>query len=233
MTKAANLANLASNTNFGILNIVRGGTGLGEFTGNGILVYEGGDSLRLSYANTNYGGTGLTSFEQDGALYAVNTTTLVSGTLPVVSGGTGANTLANNALVVGRGVDPVYTISPGAANNILMSDGTRWNSNTISDISGRLEFLGGAQAWSNVTATRSVNTEYTNDTGKPIMVSVIAFSSSSGTKLAMNVGSVNISNTSIATQTQTISTVVPSGDTYMIYTTNTSTTIVNSWAELR
>lgn len=233
MTKAANLANLASNTNFGILNIVRGGTGLGEFTGNGILVYEGGDSLRLSYANTNYGGTGLTSFEQDGALYAVNTTTLVSGTLPVVSGGTGANTLANNALVVGRGVDPVYTISPGPLNNILMSDGTRWNSNTLSDISGRLEFLGGAQSWSNVTATRSVNTEYTNDTGKPIMVSVIAFSSSSDTKLAMNVGSVNISNTSIATQTQTISTVVPSGDTYMIYTTNTSTTIVNSWAELR
>ena len=47
MTKAANLANLASNTNFGILNIVRGGTGLGEFTGSGILVYEGGDALKL------------------------------------------------------------------------------------------------------------------------------------------------------------------------------------------
>lgn len=232
MTKAANLANLASNTNYGILNVVRGGTGVGEFNKFGILVYEGGDALKLSYANTSYGGTGMTSFVQDGALYAVNTTTLVCGTLPVVSGGTGVNNLANNSIVVGRGVDPVYTISPGSANNILMSDGTRWNSNTISDIASRLEFLGGAQAWNNVTASRAVNTQYTNETGKPIMVSVVAYSSTVGAKLALNVGGVMIANTSISTQTQTVSTVVPSGDTYMVYATSAGTT-VNSWSELR
>jgi hypothetical protein len=233
MTKAANLANLASNTNFGILNIVRGGTGLGSFSNFGILVYEGGDSLQLQVANTSYGGTGLTSFTPDGAMYALDANTLTTGTLPVLSGGTGANTLANNALVVGRGIDPVYTISPGVANNILVSDGTIWRANTLSQVSAALEFLGGDQEWSNVTATRAVNTEYTNETGKPITISVIAYANTANVRIASNVGSVNIANTSIANTTQTIQMIVPSGRTYMIRTTNTSVTTINSWAELR
>lgn len=233
MTKAANLANLASNTNFGILNIVRGGTGLGTFIGTGILAYQGGDSLTLTIANTNFGGTGLTSFTPDGAMYALDANTLTTNTLPVLSGGTGATNLANNALVVGRGVDPVYTIEPGAANNILVSDGTRWQANSLSEVSEALEFLGGAQEWSNVTASRSVNTEYTNETGKPIIVSVIAYANTANVRIAANVGTVNIANTLIANTTQTIQVLVPSGRTYMIRTTNTSNTTINSWAELR
>jgi hypothetical protein len=233
MTKAANLANLASNTNFGILNIVRGGTGLGSFPNFGVLIYEGGDSLRLQVANTTYGGTGLTSFTPDGAVYALDANTLTTGTLPVVSGGTGANVLANNSLIVGRGFDPVDTISPGAANNILVSDGTVWRANTLSQVSAALEFLGGDQEWSNVTATRAVNTEYTNETGKPITISVIAYANTANVRIASNVGSVNIANTSIANTTQTIQMIVPSGRTYMIRTTNTSVTTINSWAELR
>jgi hypothetical protein len=233
MTKAANLANLASNTNYGILNIVRGGTGLGTFNTSGILVYEGGDSLTLSIANTNYGGTGLTSFTPDGAMYALNANTLTTGTLPVVSGGTGKVSLANNALVVGQGFDPVYTIAPSTANNVLMSNGTRWVSNTLTQLVSGLDVLGGAQVWSSVVGSRSVNTSYTNSTGKPIMVSVVAYSSAAGTKLAANVDAVTIANTSIATQTQTIQLIVPNGSTYMIYTTSSGTTTVNSWAELR
>ena len=233
MTKAANLANLASNTNFGILNIVRGGTGLGTFNTSGILVYEGGDALSLSIANTNYGGTGLTTFTPDGAMYALNANTLTTGTLPVVSGGTGSASLANNALVVGRGFDPVYTIAPSTANNVLMSNGTRWVSNTLTQLVSGLDVLGGAQAWSDVAGSRSVNTSYNNSTGKPITVSVIAYSNTAGVRIASNVDSVSIANTSIANTTQTIQMIVPNGSTYMIYTTNTSVTTVNSWAELR
>jgi hypothetical protein len=233
MTKAANLANLASNTNFGILNIVRGGTGLGSFPNFGVLIYEGGDSLRLQVANTTYGGTGLTSFTPDGAVYALDANTLTTGTLPVVSGGTGATVLANNSLIVGRGFDPVDTISPGAANNILVSDGTVWRANTLSQVSAALEFLGGDQEWSNVTGARVVNTQYTNETGKPITVSVIAYANTGNVRIASNVGSVNIANTLIANTTQTIQMIVPSGRTYMIRTTNTSVTTINSWAELR
>lgn len=233
MTKAANLANLASNTNYGILNIVRGGTGLGTFSGSGILVYEGGDSLKLSYANTNYGGTGLISFTPGGAMYALNANTLTTGTLPVVSGGTGSVSLANNALVVGHGLDPVYTINPGSANNVLMSDGTMWHSNSLSTLVASLNVLGGAQVWTDVSGSRSLGTQYTNSTGKPITVSVASYSSAAGTKLSANVGTVTVATKTIANTTQTITTIVPDGTTYMISTTSSGTTTVNSWAELR
>lgn len=158
MTKAANLANLASNTNFGILNIYRGGTGVGEFDKSGVLFYDGtGSSLQLGvtpvsaggtgmttfpvntaiYANstnsltagvlpTQGGGTGMATFNTAGALYALDSNTLTTGTLPTISGGTGNLGLANNALLVGHGFDPIQTIAPGAANNVLISDGTQW-----------------------------------------------------------------------------------------------------------
>lgn len=233
MTKAANLANLASNTNFGVLNINRGGTGLGTFTGSGLLVYEGGDSLSLSTAKTNYGGTGLASFNIAGAMYAVTANTLTTGTLPVLSGGTGTTSLANNALVVGRGLDPVYTISPGVANTMLISDGTRWVTNTSSQIFSGVNALGGTQLWSNVTASRAINTSYTNSTGKPIVVSVIILANSS-TTIASNVGTINIANTVLTNAIRTtIQTIVPNGNTYMIFTPNISATSVSSWTELR
>ena len=233
MTKAANLANLASNTNFGVLNINRGGTGLSAFSGSGILVYEGGDSLRLTTANTNYGGTGLASFNIAGAMYAVSADALTTGTLPVLSGGTGTTLLANNALVVGRGTDPVYTIVPGLANTMLISDGTRWVTNTSSQIFSGINAIGGTQFWSNVTASRTINTSYTNSTGKPIVVSVIVYANSS-TTISSNVDTINIANTVLTSATKTtIQTIVPNGNTYMIFTPNISATSVSSWTELR
>lgn len=76
--------------------------------------------------NTSNGGTGLTSFSTNGALYATDTETLTTGTLPVYVGGTGVNSLTPNAVVIGNGDEPVNTVSPGVANNILVSDGTNW-----------------------------------------------------------------------------------------------------------
>jgi len=158
MTKAANLANLASNTNFGILNIYRGGTGVGRFDNPGVLYYDGtstslivgltpvaaggtgmntfpintaiyansANSLTAGVLPTRGGGTGMASFNTAGALYALNANTLTTGTLPVLSGGTGHDNLANNCLLIGHGFNPVNTIAPGAANNVLISDGTHW-----------------------------------------------------------------------------------------------------------
>lgn len=52
----------------------------------------------------------------------------VAGTLPVANGGTGAATIAANAVVLGNGTDAVQTVAPGAAGNVLQSDGTTWAS---------------------------------------------------------------------------------------------------------
>jgi len=129
MTKAANLANLASNTNFGILNIWRGGTGRGAYHANGALHFTTGNNIiQVGTLPTNVGGTGLASFNIGGALYATSNNTLTSNTLPVTSGGTGGSELANGCILIGRGLNPVDTIAPGSPNNVIISDGTKWYS---------------------------------------------------------------------------------------------------------
>jgi hypothetical protein len=85
-----------------------------------------GTVILTGTVNTSNGGTGLTSFTANGALYATSTSALASGTLPVAAGGTGATTLTANSVVLGNGTNPVQTVAPGTANNILVSDGTQW-----------------------------------------------------------------------------------------------------------
>jgi hypothetical protein len=83
--------------------------------------------------NTANGGTGLTEFNDNGALYATSSSTLTTGTLPVVSGGTGVATIPANNVILGSDTDAVHTVAPGTANNILVSDGTTWVSAPATD----------------------------------------------------------------------------------------------------
>jgi hypothetical protein len=56
----------------------------------------------------------------------IDLTTKVTGILPVANGGTGADTLTANSLLVGAGTDAVTFIAPGTTGNILTSNGTTW-----------------------------------------------------------------------------------------------------------
>lgn len=60
----------------------------------------------------------------------IGLTTHVTGTLPVLNGGTGANSLPANALLVGNGTATVQTIAAGSAGDVLESTGTGWASTT-------------------------------------------------------------------------------------------------------
>lgn len=55
-------------------------------------------------------------------------TSIVTGTLPVGNGGTGANTLASNSVILGNGTAAVQTVAPGASGNVLTSNGSTWSS---------------------------------------------------------------------------------------------------------
>lgn len=55
----------------------------------------------------------------------VNVST-ASGTLPVGNGGTGATTLAANAVILGNGGSAVQTVAPSTIGNVLVSNGTTW-----------------------------------------------------------------------------------------------------------
>ena len=52
----------------------------------------------------------------------------LTGAVPVANGGTGAITIAANAVVLGNGTSAVQTVAPGTAGNVLTSNGTTWTS---------------------------------------------------------------------------------------------------------
>lgn len=161
--------------------------------------------------------------------------------LSVADGGTGKSTLALNNVLLGNGTAAVKEVAPGTAGNLLTSDGTEWKS-TAAPNTG----IGNGQTWQNLTSTRAVNTNYTNSTGKPIMV-VVSLSSTNGggtggaTTATALVGGVNVayglnSDSSGFYQTPiSLSFIVPTGAVYRINTTADAGTSVgvSLWSELR
>ena len=110
-------------------------------------------------------------------------------------------------------------------NNVLF-DGT-------SDIN--LPLLGYGQTWQDVTSSRSSGSTYTNNTGKPIMISIIATGRDATVQIY-------IDSLLVAKQTDiydgqsnasTCSTIVPPGSTYRVISANKWGTSISSWAELR
>jgi len=76
-----------------------------------------------------YGGTGLTTFTgANNALYSTSSSALTAGTLPVAAGGTGSASLTANNVLLGNGTSALQVVAPGAAGNILKSNGTTWTS---------------------------------------------------------------------------------------------------------
>jgi hypothetical protein len=49
-----------------------------------------------------------------------------NATLPVANGGTGANTLTSNNVILGNGTSAVQFVAPGTSSNVLTSNGTTW-----------------------------------------------------------------------------------------------------------
>ena len=92
-------------------------------------------------------------------------------------------------------------------------------------------FLGQGQTWQDVTNQRVKDIQYTNNTGKPIGVSIEAERSSSTTNMIFSVDGTEISNVQNGTAENTVLYgIVPSGSTYKF--TGAITTLTK-WFELR
>ncbi|WP_082143197.1 phage tail protein [Pseudomonas fildesensis] len=94
--------------------------------------------------------------------------------------------------------------------------------------------LGIGQAWQDVTASRAWATTYTNNTGKPIQVNVVARDPVAGNfSISLYVGGVKIAETYLSASSQNwVSGIVPPGATYRAERQDTNDTIT-TWAELR
>ena len=111
------------------------------------------------------------------------TVTGLATDLAVADGGTGASTLAANAVLLGNGTSALQTVAPSTSGNLLTSNGTTWQS------VARTPVLGEGQSWA--TLTLANNTNYTNSTSKPIMINVF-FSDGGATQSLAYVDSVQV-----------------------------------------
>ena len=58
----------------------------------------------------------------------INGSAITTGTVGVSVGGTGANTLTANNVILGNGTSAVQFVAPGSSGNVLTSNGTTWTS---------------------------------------------------------------------------------------------------------
>jgi hypothetical protein len=143
----------------------------------------------------------------------------LSGAVPVANGGTGRNTLSANQLLTGNGTSPINSIAAGSSGNVLTSNGSQWLSQTP-------QIIGVGQTWQDQSGIKSVNTTYTNTTGKPIMVSVSQ--ASTGQQNFYINGNYFAQISQNSNNSSAFGFIVPDGDTYRIDTNQPS-----YWWELR
>lgn len=96
------------------------------------------------------------------------------------------------------------------------------------------QMFGVAQSWVNVTALRVSTGSYTNNTGRPIMISVTVRDSGSSSPLAIYIGGVLVvyfgDLAGSENGYQNITLVVPSGQSYQV---NSYSNPITLWTELR
>jgi hypothetical protein len=96
--------------------------------------------------------------------------------------------------------------------------------------------LGWGQTWQDVVGSRALGSDYTNSTGKPIMVSVSITGSPNNGVVSMTVNGViigyqGVQSVASAVMTATISAIVPPGAVYRADNYNGAS--LNTWVELR
>ena len=141
--------------------------------------------------------------------------------LSVAQGGIGVATLTDKDVLIGNGTGAVQGVSPGASGNVLTSNGTAWESATP------IQHIGTGQTWQDVSGSRSKNVEYTNSTGRAIMVAICSYAASN---IDILCDGVVIGTTSAASERETTSFIVPPGSTYKW---DSASGTISSWAELR
>jgi hypothetical protein len=96
---------------------------LAAVSSNGMLARSASNTIT---PRTITAGTNIDVANGDGS--AGNPTISLTGIVAVSNGGTGANTLAANAVIIGNGTSAVQSVAPSTSGNILSSNGTNWTS---------------------------------------------------------------------------------------------------------
>jgi microcystin-dependent protein len=208
-------------TNTGVLRLTAGtGITLSSGTGNvTISSADAGISLRA--------GQGI-SISTAGNVYTITNTVnqnpVVAGPGVTVQNATGGALVSANvrSIIAGSGIN----VSESTTGNFVIN-------NTVTGAG-----LGYDQSWQDVKNSRAFNTNYTNDTGKPIMVSVSVTQTATAfayTQVRAFVNDLVIADNTATSAGSVVSSgvqfIVPPGATYRIQRVNN--TNIKIWTELR
>ena len=171
------------------------------------------------------------------AISAKNADNLSSGTVPSarISGSytsiTGVGTLAAGS-IPGSLISGAVSSATNATNATNVS-GT--GTVTVANLATAAKPVGAGQTWQDVTASRAINVTYTNDTGRPIMMSTYAYY---GTNqyIELQVDGISVALAGWSSFAGgyvggTVSAIVPAGSSYIAVSTGVS--VIQKWAELR
>lgn len=141
--------------------------------------------------------------------------------------GDNADTSKNFIISVPATPDGTLSIARESGGSVVEIDANGKVTCTLAD---NLLPLGVGQTWQNVTASRSINTTYTNTTGRPIMVSVRSSVDDGYSQLTVGGVVLAISGNTVGTgnNQHTVCAIVPNGASYSY-----SGSAIALWAELR
>jgi hypothetical protein len=94
-------------------------------------------------------------------------------------------------------------------------------------------FANVAQAWTNVTGSRALDTEYTNTTSKPISVTIAVNTTGVSAQIFLKVDGIPVATGFNSAQSQLGPVLVPPGSTYEAETINSPDGTINFWSEYR
>ena len=142
-------------------------------------------------------------------------------------------TIGDNQLTSGVGTSANQIVKLDGSAKLPAVDGSQLT-NLPTHTAGTLS-IGVGQSWTDVTSSRAFSTDYTNNTGKPIMVTFVA-TTTTGDSVEPRVGGVGLGHvyTNVSSGREMSSFIVPDNTVYQIYANVGSTTpALVKWVELR
>lgn len=216
------------------------GTGNKTFTVQAGLGHVVGMPVRYAFDDTNYMDGVIVSYDSGTGVEVVNFTAIVgSGThasWSVSLGSTGDFVSKAGGAFLGAvtGIINPYDFATWDGSAKFVTEGAQQSiNNTVIQVQQlSTTMLGGTeQSWQDVLASRAVDTVYTNNTGRPILVSVSTTANATGAACQLTVDSVIVASQVISSSTSSrlnVQAIVPDGSTYE-YTSRSP----SYWAELR
>lgn len=195
-------------------------------TGSGALVFATSPTLVTPVLGTPSSGT-LTSCT------GLPLTTGVTGTLAVANGGTGVTTSTGSGNVVLSTSPTLVTPNLGTPSTLVGTNitGTAAGLSIGGNAATASNAIGYNQTWQDVSASRASGTTYTNNTGRPIFISV-RWDRDDGT-LTLTVDGLDIGRTGSTAGPvyYTLTAIIPASSTYSATASGSGGTL--SWYELR